>query len=118
MEAPFFSLPRLFSPPPLPQRGIGSKQQHQWLRGLGSEVAPPLGVVKEEVAVLIALVRGIAAPLAPRLFFVFAFRFKRAASPLLWPSVSCGLLRLLGLWGCKHKAQGPGSGWSQRGFVQ
>jgi len=45
-----------FRSPPLSGR-IGSKQQQQWLRAPGSGVAPPLGVVKEEEAVLIELVR-------------------------------------------------------------
>ena len=37
--------------------GVGSKQQQQGFARLGSGVAPPLGVVKKEAAVLIVLVR-------------------------------------------------------------
>ena len=75
MEAPFFFSPPPFFAPPLPQRGIGSKQQYQWLRGLGSEVAPPFGVVKEEVAVLIALVRRHRRAVGAAAFFRFRLSF-------------------------------------------
>ena len=45
----------LFHAPP--QWGIGSRQQKQRCARLGGEVVSPLGVVVEEVAVLIILVR-------------------------------------------------------------
>ena len=45
----------LFHSPP--QLGVGSKEQQQWLRVPRQRSSPPLGVVKEEVAVLFALVR-------------------------------------------------------------